>query len=283
MTGPAEDEVQQEQPDEQPQRTRFVDPPPSEPVVPDSAAEPVPTAPLTAEPVEADAAAEPVRTAPAREPVRTAPVAPEPVAAEAPAEPGGTGPETAEAEQAPVRGGRWLPVAAVLLVAAIAGVAVWLVTVLRGPGDPFTSEGEPALRAAKAAVPVVLGYDYRTLDAGLVAAKKVVVDLDSGCAQKVDPKSASYDTKARCFASEFTRTHDVVVKDFAVRYKVVATADVSAGGVERVSGDDVTVLLYVNQQSTRSDRTSPLVTQARVQMLMHHQGGRWLVADVTAL
>ena len=169
----------------------------------------------------------------------------------------------------------------VVLIALTAALAVWAT---RPVETAFDTDGAAALKAAKADAKLVLAYDYRTLDAGFKKAVAVTTDADGkDCPKKVDPKNPAYDARANCFKSEYTRTHDLVVVDLATRYKTVVIADVSAGGVERVRGDQVTVLLYVNQQSTNTQSATPKITQSRVEMVMQKIGGRWLVAGINAL
>jgi Mce-associated membrane protein len=240
------------EPPDAPQRTRFVDPPPA------------PDAPVASVPVEL----------PHRQPE------PEP---EPEPEPAG---QSAELLPQPPRAAstRVLALLLVVLLAGIGGLSWWIWALTHQNGSRFTKDGDPALRAAKAAASLVLAYDYRSLDKGFAAASQVTTDADGpSCPHKVDPKDPAYDPKARCFKSEYSRTHDLVVKDVATRYKVIVVADVSAGGVESVNGDLVTVLLYVNQQSTNSNAATPKITQARVEMIMQKVRGRWLVAGVSAL
>ena len=214
-----------------------------------------------------------------------APPSPAPEQAAPAADPGAAvaAPVAAEAEAAPRPDRtRWLVAAAALLVAGIAGVGFWLFTLLGSSTSTFDTGNEPALRAARAAVPPLLGYDYRRLDADLKAATAVLGDVDKDCAHRGNPSDKAFDSKALCFRTVYTKTYDRLVKDFALQYKVVASASVSAAGVEHTDGDRATVLLFVNTESTRGSGT-PMITQSRVEMLMHRSHGRWLVANIAAL
>jgi Mce-associated membrane protein len=252
------------EPPGEPQRTRFVDPPPA-PVV--SAPVEMPPAPVepTPEPEPEPAeATEQLTEQPTEQPTEES---------------------TEEPPHPPRAASTWvLALLLVVLLAGIGGLSWWIWALTHQNGNRFAKDGDPALRAAKAAASLVLAYDYRSLDKGFAAASQVTTDADGpSCPHKVDPKDPAYDPKARCFKSEYSRTHDLVVKDVATRYKVIVVADVSAGGVESVNGDLVTVLLYVNQQSTNSNAATPKITQARVEMIMQKVRGRWLVAGVSAL
>lgn len=256
------------EPPDEPLRTRFVDPP-DVPV----ASAPVEMPPAPVEPTPEPEPEPQPEPEPEPEPQPEPQPEPEPVdAAEQPSRP----PRTAST--------RMLALLLVVLLAGIGGLSWWIWALTHQNGSRFTQDGDPALRAAKAAASLVLAYDYRSLDKGFAAASQVTTDADGpSCPHKVDPKDPAYDPKARCFKSEYSRTHDLVVKDVATRYKVIVVADVSAGGVESVNGDLVTVLLYVNQQSTNTNAATPKITQARVEMIMQKVGGRWLVAGVSAL
>ena len=179
---------------------------------------------------------------------------------------------------------RLLAVLAVVLLVAV-GVLTWqLVALSDRPNAAYQRTAEAALAAAKADAVLVLAYDYRSLEAGFQKALKVTTDADGpSCAQKADRTSKAYDPKANCFRTEFTLTHQKVVTDLATRFKAVVVAEVSAGGVEKVDGNQVTVLLYVNQQSTNTQSASPKITQDRVEMIMQKVHGQWLVAGINAL
>jgi hypothetical protein len=211
-----------------------------------------------------------------------------------PAEPGLAAAETAPSDGAEASGvpagrfggpGTRLLAALVALLVVAVGLLGWWAWPITSAGTPtFQTTGAAALTAAKADAKLVLAYDYRRLQDGFAAAVKVTTDADGpSCPHKVDPQDKAYDPKANCFKSEYTRTHQKVVVDFATRYKTVVIAAVSAGGVEQVHGDRATVLLYVNQQSTNNLSASAKITQDRVELVMQKVGGRWLVAGITAL
>jgi hypothetical protein len=272
-----------EHPDEQPERTRFVDPPP-----------PVASAPVDppAAPVEQTQAVEPAEVpaaVPAQVPAEEAPseAAAEVVRAVAPAvasAPVDTPDATVEQTRATAPTPRLLSALVVVLLAATVALTFWAWPVTSAGSTTFDYDGHAALRAAKADAKLVLAYDYRHLEDGFRAAVKVTTDADGkDCAQKVDPANKAYDPRANCFKSEYTRTHVKVVVDLATRYKTVVIADVGAAGVETVHRDQVAVLLYVNQQSTSTQSATPKITQSRVEMIMNRVGGRWLVAGINAL
>ena len=247
--------------DPQPERTRFVEPPPAE-APPDA---PAPVVPAVVEPP-----APVVPPAPVAPPVASAPV---------------DLPEAAvEQTQAEAPTPRLLGALVLVLLAATVALTAWAWPLTSAGKTAFESDGQAALKAAKADAKLVLAYDYRHLEDGFRQAVKVTTDADGkDCPHKVDPADKAYDPRANCFRSEYTRTHEKVVVDLATRYKTVVLADVGAGGVERVHGHQVTVLLYVNQQSTSTQSATPKITQSRVEMIMNKVDGRWLVAGINAL
>jgi hypothetical protein len=69
--------------------------------------------------------------------------------------------------------------------------------------------------------------------------------------------------------------------------KAIVQASVQSGSVVNFAKNQVTVLLFVDQASVRQDsgQKTPVtrIDQARVQMTMVKQHGRWLVAQLTSL
>jgi hypothetical protein len=255
-------------PGELPERTRFVDPPP-----------PAPEAAPAPEPAPVDRAEPAVEDQPTEAPAPVVPPVVEPATEPAPV----VAPVAAPAAPPP-HVPRVLVALLVVLVAVTAALTAWAWPLTSAGTTTFESDGQAALKAAKADAKLVLAYDYRNLEDGFRKALKVTTDADGkDCPHKVDPADKAYDPRANCFRSEYTRTHEKVVVDLATRYRTVVLADVGAGGVERVHGDQVTVLLYVNQQSTSTQSATPKITQSRVEMIMNRVDGHWLVAGINAL
>jgi Mce-associated membrane protein len=130
-----------------------------------------------------------------------------------------------------------------------------------GGGSGPDTDGRAALKAATAEAVVVLSYDYRHLSA----------DFAKALALTTGP-----------FNKEYQNTSEKVVTDLAARYHAVVVAEVSAGSVERVTGKDVTLLMFINQKSDSTLSSATKITTNRVEMVMTRVHGRWLVKDVTA-
>jgi Mce-associated membrane protein len=147
-----------------------------------------------------------------------------------------------------------------LLVAAVA-VLGYLAATTGGESDA-DKDRKAALQAGTAAAKLVFSYDYRHLAEDFAKGKAVTTGA---------------------FATEYEKTTKEVVTDVAPRYKTVVTAEVSEGGVVTSKGDVVTLLLFVNQQSTSTLSKAPKITQSRVRMELTRTGDRWLVSKITAL
>jgi Mce-associated membrane protein len=157
---------------------------------------------------------------------------------------------------------RRLVPAVLLLAVVLAGGAV-VVTDRQAAGARTVAHARTdAVQAAVAAVPDVLGYDYRTLDAGFARAQ----------ARLAPP-----------FLQQYRTTTAAVVAPTARQYHAVVTAAVSAASVVSASDRQVVVLLFVDQ-TTKSDRIQgSQVDQDRVQLTMVASGGGWKVGQVDAL
>jgi len=270
-----------EEPFEEPQRTRFAEPPAAEPpaVEPPAVEPPVASAPVDAPAAEPERTSE--RTSEPADPPAPPPV-PEP--AEPPVASAPVDAPAAEPERTSGGGTGLLTAAVVVLTVVCAVLVVLVVRDLRDrPNADYEAQAAPALAAAKRAATQVLAYDYRNLEPGFQKALALTTDVDRDCKAKADRTNAAYDPNAKCFRTEFALTHQKVVVDLATRFKAVVTADVGAAGVVGVAGDRVTVLVYVNQQSTNTQAANPKITQDRVEMVMQKVKGHWLVAGITAL
>lgn len=174
----------------------------------------------------------------------------------------------------------WLVYATALVAAA--SVALVVVMLVAWPGsrpwlDPSPavqedraveaeSAGHAAETAAADAVPVVLGYDYRTIDEDFAAAEEF---LTEEFAEK----------RAQLFQQ---RTESgLTLREQIVEDQVVVVAAVAATGLTRVSpdGDRATVVVYVDQDSQKGeDEPNPLRMWATLSMV--EDDGDWLIDDI---
>lgn len=181
--------------------------------------------------------------------------------------PSGVMPPADEPEQPSSRATVVLVLAIVLLV-ALAGVQA---SYLWGPleDDPTVSASRPVLlstagersaadTAAKAAA-AFTARSYQTYD------------------DQVDAAAAMMTTG---FAEEFRRTTDDAKAKF-VEAEAEVTADVVAQGVMTASDEQVEVLIFLNQFTTKKD-TESVLTPFRLKVTLIDAEQGWLVSDVDA-
>lgn len=176
---------------------------------------------------------------------------------------------------------RGVPTWALWVAGGLAIVSVVLmIVVLTWPGsvggdspaseqdNESTSEkaGRAAEDAAARAVPVVLSYDYRTLDQDFAEAAKYLTD------DFAQQRNALFAQKP----DGGTTLRDQVIAD-----KVVVSAIAPETGLTRVSadGDRATVVVYVNQESQKG-RSAARVLQMWATLSMVKDGNDWLIDDI---
>ncbi|MEW2631372.1 hypothetical protein AB0903_06860 [Streptomyces sp. NPDC048389] len=166
------------------------------------------------------------------------------------------------------RRGRLCALLAVLVVLAVAtaGVLAWEYA----EGRRTDAARAEAVDAARKAAPVVLSYDYRSLDKDFAAARGHLTGA---------------------FKDEYGRTTGKVVAPTAKKYHGVVRASVvkppdghaPAASVVSASPDRAVVLLFVNQVTTSTQVTGERVDLNRVRMTMTRTPGGWKVSAVDAL
>jgi Mce-associated membrane protein len=152
--------------------------------------------------------------------------------------------------------------------ALILAVAV-LITVAAG-GYLWQEQSAAVGRAADAkscvadagtAAQAIFSYDYRSFDAGVANGRR-------------------YTTGP--FAGEYVKT-TASLKPLATSEQAVVQAQVSAIGVEDITGGTVTVLVYLNQYRRNAKISGEKVDQNRVVLTMRRDSGTWKVAAATAV
>lgn len=170
------------------------------------------------------------------------------------------------------------PVWALLAAAGVAVVSiVLLIIVLTWPGSlGGTSPADKQERAEKAAttaedaaaaaVPVVLSYDYRTIDEDFAAAEDY---LTEDFAAK---RTTLFEQEAE---------GGLTLREQVVADKVVVTAVVSGTGITRVSEDGgrATVVVYVDQDSQKGN-AAPRSLRMWATLSMVADGDDWLLDDI---
>ena len=170
-----------------------------------------------------------------------------------------------------------LVLALLALVAAVAFVVIRQTApdeTLHSPRLGDTSAGyrpgtvaadlDGATDTAVKALPLALGYDYRSLDKGLAKATALMTGS---------------------FAGEFRRTFEGSAARLARTKKAVTRATVRAAGIVRASDKEATVLVYVDQvlvsSATLKDSEAPVrVSQNRVLVGLVRSGSDWKVDSI---
>ena len=151
-----------------------------------------------------------------------------------------------------------------LVVLVAVGLAVLLVHD-RGDRDrrqAVDAARTQALATARKAAPLLLSYDYRTLDK--------------------DFKAALSYTDGE-FKKQYQQTTSSVVSPVAVRYKAVVRAELIELGASSATDDKVVVIAFLNQVTTSTRVTGTKLDQSRVRMVLQRSGSDWKVVSVQAL
>jgi Mce-associated membrane protein len=153
-------------------------------------------------------------------------------------------------------------------IALVLGIAVLLITGAGGYLWQQRSAAADRATAAKscvtdagAAAQAIFSYDYRSFDAGVANARRYTTGQFSG---------------------EYVRT-TAGLKPLATSEQAIVKAQVSAIGVQDISGGTVTVLVYLNQYRRNAKVTGEKIDQNRVVLTMRRDGGGWKVAAATAV
>jgi Mce-associated membrane protein len=168
--------------------------------------------------------------------------------------------EVPDAPAGQARGGGWLlpvlaaVVAAVLLAAAVLG---WRVLEQRAA----ESARVEALAAARSAVVEVLSYDYRRMQRDIDAATELATGE---------------------FLEEYRAATAGLVEQ-AEEGEVVVTATVLTAAVQSAERDEVEVLLFVDQSTSRAGLEQPRVDQNRLRVVLEDVDGRWRIARLEAV
>lgn len=151
-----------------------------------------------------------------------------------------------------------IAVLAVFLVAA-AAVTCWLYfTQFRPAQATGPDAAQSALQAAQDGTVALLSYKPDTLDADLAAAKSHLTG------------------EFLTYYSQFT---DQIVKPAAAQKKVQTTANVVRAAVSDIQPGTATVLVFVNQTTTSTDRPDPTLANSSVLVHLTKVDGRWLISE----
>jgi Mce-associated membrane protein len=145
-----------------------------------------------------------------------------------------------------------------IVLAAAAGGAAWYG---HREAEQRDTAVRQALAAATPAAKAIFSYDYRNFDASVANGRTFVTGK---------------------FADEYAQTTSAL-KATAVSGQAVVTAEVSAAGVVTASGDQVELLLYLNQYRRNVNTAGEKVDQNRVVLDLVPVNGEWKVSSATAI
>ncbi len=154
------------------------------------------------------------------------------------------------------RGALMLAVAVLVVATAVGGL--WLET---SGTDRQAAQARSAMTAGTSAAQVIFSYDYRTFDAGVAKAKPYLTGA---------------------FAKEYVDT-TASLKATAQQEQAVVQAQVSAVSVVESDGNQVQLLLYLNQYRRNTNISGEKVDQNRVVLTLVRVGGAWKVSQASAI
>lgn len=153
-----------------------------------------------------------------------------------------------------------LPVALSAVVAALA-IVVAVLAVKLSAAEQAQKARLPALSAAEGAVAALLSVNYQRLSADVAKANSYLTPAFR----------TSYDKFRTSFAPVYRKYHTVIAPA------------VAAGALRNVTAHSAVALLFVDQVTTGTNRSSPRVDQSRVRVTLVLRGDRWLVSSLVAL
>lgn len=159
-------------------------------------------------------------------------------------------------------GWRIATVAVLTLLVAGSGAAAGIWDTQAANATATQQERDAAAAAAKAEIPQILSYDYRTLSADLARARA--------------------DTAGE-FSAQFDQLASQLIEPNAPKQQTVTKAVVPAAAAMDSSGDQVTVLVFVQQSTTNKQQPKPQVSAGQLRLTMQKVNGRWLVSQFVAL
>lgn len=149
--------------------------------------------------------------------------------------------------------------AAATLVFLVAGGAFAYTTVEVRADDAVATAAREAQDAARDAVPAMLSYDYESIDSTFPAAAQSLTGA---------------------FRDEFTSLGTTVIIPAAQKDSIVTSAQVVESSVVTADTDSVTLLMFLNQNTTSATQNAPRLDGSRVRVTLSDVDGRWLVSDL---
>jgi Mce-associated membrane protein len=159
-------------------------------------------------------------------------------------------------------GWRVTTAAVLALLVAGSGVAAYLLDTQTSDKTATQQERDAAVAAAKTEIPQILSYNYKTLNADLAR--------------------ASADTTGQ-FSGQFGVLASQLIGPNATKQQTVTKAAVATAAAVDSSGDEVTVLVFLDQSTTSKAQPKAQVSSGQLRVTMQKVNGRWLVEQFQAL
>ncbi|MGW5113150.1 hypothetical protein [Nocardia sp. NPDC004123] len=150
----------------------------------------------------------------------------------------------------------------VLLGLLLGGTTVTTVLLERSVSDhrAFATAVREARDSAQSRVPKVLSYDFNTVDSEF-----------STTTQNLTGK----------FRDDFGKLGASVIIPAAHRDSIVTKATIVGTAVVAAGRDEVTLLLFLNQETTSTKYQGPRLDGSRARVTMARDAGTWLISDIT--
>ncbi|WP_051174931.1 hypothetical protein [Nocardia exalbida] len=123
-----------------------------------------------------------------------------------------------------------------------------------------TAAAQSAQEAARSRISTVLSYNFNTIDTEL---PRVTDDLTGK------------------FRSDFAEISSKVIIPIAHRDSIITTAKVVESSIVTADVDKVTVLLFLNQETSSAKYQGPRLDGSRIRVEMTKVDGQWLISDIT--
>ncbi|WP_156094720.1 hypothetical protein [Nocardia lijiangensis] len=124
-----------------------------------------------------------------------------------------------------------------------------------------TAEAEQAAKdSAESRIPRVLSYDFNTMDTEFASAT---------------------DNLTGTFRTDFDRLSSSVIVPAAHRDSIITRAKVVGTSVVTADPGEVTLLLFLNQETTSTKYQGPRLDGSRVRVVMTKVADEWLISDIT--
>ncbi|MEV4241462.1 MULTISPECIES: hypothetical protein [unclassified Nocardia] len=123
-----------------------------------------------------------------------------------------------------------------------------------------TAAAQSAQESARSKISTVLSYNFNTIDTEF-------------------PRGT--DNLTGKFRSDFAELSSKVIIPIAHRDSIITTAKVVESSIVTAAADKVTVLLFLNQETSSTKYQGPRLDGSRIRVGMTKVDGQWLISDIT--